>query len=180
MLIELVFYNFHPYEKSRWLLNYSSTYISNVQKNITIYVLLFLIVIEFHTMLGKKPTQKQIMDFFNIKPPTIFHFFNFTSHVHIKNHHLPPNSHWNITAALPRINHIRRFEKKITWTIHYQTLWLSTIHENNPRSWRWWNQRSDSTQDIWIFWGREFFRRHRVLCFIFDPGWDMIYASFRI
>ena len=42
------------------------------------------------------------------KPPTIFHFFQF----HIRRTQQIP--HWTITTALPRINHIRRYEKNIT------------------------------------------------------------------
>ena len=48
---------------------------------------------------------------------TTNHFFHiFQSHIRRtqQNHHFPPNSHWTITAALPRINHIRRYEKNIT------------------------------------------------------------------
>ena len=57
-----------------------------------------------------------------MKPLTIFHIFNFTSDVQNKSHHLSPNSHWTITAAaLPRINHIRKHEKNITWTSRYHT-----------------------------------------------------------
>ena len=69
----------------------------------------------------QKINAKAIHEIFNIKPPTIFHIFNFTLDVHNKNHHLPPNSHWTITAALPRINHIRRYQKNITGTTHYHT-----------------------------------------------------------
>ena len=42
------------------------------------------------------------------KPPTIFHIFQFIIR------HTQLISHGTITAALPRINHIRRYEKKIT------------------------------------------------------------------
>ena len=51
-------------------------------------------------LLGKKPTQKQFIKFFT------FFQFHITRTQQI--------SHWAITAALPRINHIRRYEKNIT------------------------------------------------------------------
>ena len=42
------------------------------------------------------------------KPPPFFTFFQF----HIRRtQHFP---HWTITAALPRLNHFRRYEKNIT------------------------------------------------------------------
>ena len=42
------------------------------------------------------------------KPPSFFHIFQFLIR------RIQQISHWTITAALPRINHIRRYEKNIT------------------------------------------------------------------
>ena len=79
-------------------------YISNEYKNITYKF----------TVARQKINAETTHEFFTRTPPTFFTFFNFTSDVHNKNQHLPPNSHWTITAALPRINHIRINEKNIT------------------------------------------------------------------
>ena len=48
------------------------------------------------------------MNFLREKPPTIFHIFQF----HIRR--TQEISNWTITAALPRINYIRRYKKNIT------------------------------------------------------------------
>ena len=42
------------------------------------------------------------------KPPPLFTFYQF----HIRR--IQQISHWTITTALPRINHLRRYEKNIT------------------------------------------------------------------
>ena len=116
-------------------------------------------------------------EIFKFKPPTIFSsFFNFTSNVHNKNHHLSRNSQWTITAAaIHRINHILRYEKNDTWTTHYHIRWLSTIHEYDPRSWRWWYHGKDLTtgQKETVMEKGVYSKtktRQRVLCFIFDRG----------
>ena len=79
-------------------------------------------------MQGKKINKETTHEFFKRKPPTIFNTFQFhirrTQQNHHfplnshwttqQNHHFPLNSHWTITTALPRINHIQRYEKNIT------------------------------------------------------------------
>ena len=87
------------------------------------------------------------------------------------------NSHWTITAAaLPRINHIRRYETNITWTTHYHIRWLSTSHENDPRLRRWWYHGTDSptghketVMKKWVY--SKIKSRQLVLCFTFDSGY---------
>ena len=66
---------------------------------------------------------------------------------------------------------------------NYHTRLLSTIHESDPRSWRWWYHGNDLTTAQ-----KELVRekrvhskiktRQRVLCFIFDCGCVKIYLNF--
>ena len=123
VVIELVFEKFLSYEKSWWILNYSSMYISNEKKNIT--------------LIGRKP-------------PPFFTFFNFSSDIHNKFH-----------STLPRINHIRRYEKNITHDDDRLSTKTTRDHGNRRR-----------------LWGKELIRRHCVLYFIFDRWCVMIYVSF--
>ena len=131
--------------------------------------LVFLIAIGFPHVAGKKINTEVFHEFLKIKPPTIFHILQF----HIRR----TNSHSTITSALPRTNHIRKYEKNITWTTRY--------HKRNPYSHTTkttWNHDVDSImeQERNRFWGREFIRRHRVSCFMFDRGCDMKFVSFRV
>ena len=68
------------------------------------------------TVARQKINAETSHEFFKIKPPTIFHILQF--------HITRTNSHWTITTALPRTNHIRKYEKNITWKTHY--------HARNP------------------------------------------------
>ena len=102
MIIELVFHIFHPYEKSRCLLNFSSMYISNEQKNITYKF----------TIARQKINAEATHDFFKRKPPPTFSHFSVSHHTYTTNFTLDYHS------TLPRINHIRRYERNITWTTH--------------------------------------------------------------
>ena len=60
-----------------------------------------------------------------IKPPTIFHIFQF----HIRR--TQQISHWTITAVLPRINHIRRYEKIIPTQRKGAEIMVSWKRSNN-------------------------------------------------
>ena len=65
-----------------------------------------------------------------------FTFFNFTSDVHNKNHHLSPNSHWNITAYYTEstiLEDTRSHMEDTKITSHGQT--ISPRNENDLRSW---------------------------------------------
>ena len=66
-------------------------------------------------LLGKKINTETTHEFFK-KPPTIFHIFQF--HIRRTQQKSPSFSKFTV-AALPRVNHIRRYEKNITWTTHY-------------------------------------------------------------
>ena len=83
MVIELVFNNFNHMKKSRWILNYSSMYISNKLKNIT--------------LIGRIPS-------------LLFNFFNFSSDVHNKFHielsqkHYPESTIFKDTRRISTIH----------------------------------------------------------------------------
>ena len=122
MVIELVSYVFRPYEKSRWSLIYSFMYISNEWKNITYKF----------TVARQKINTERTREFFSrfsISHQAYTTKITIFLQIHIG----------LITAALPRMNHIRRYEKNITWTTHYQlsTKPISPYNENDLISWRW-------------------------------------------
>ena len=105
----------------------------------------------------------------------------------------PPFLHFSISHQTYTTNFTLDYHSSqiLTW-------WLSTIQENDPRSWGWWHHTrwwstihethttetirdhgNDLTTGEKILWEREFIRRHRVLCFIFDRWCIMIYVSLK-
>ena len=131
---QVVFYKFHPYEKKTQqavIKLFIHIHFKWVKK--LIYLVEWILHVARQTI-NAEATNKNIK--INYQP--FFTFFSFTSDVQNKYHHLSPNSHWTITvAALPRIKHIRTYETNITWTTQYHIRWISTIHEYDPKSWRW-------------------------------------------
>ena len=128
--------------------------------------LLFLIDWISHVAKQKINT-KTTHEFFKIKLLTIFHVFQF--HIRRTQQKSPSFSKFTLDYHSSSITQNQPYSK-IREEYHI---------ENNPRPWRWWYHGNDSTQDRRRFWGREFIRRHRGLCFIFDRGCDLIYVSFR-
>ena len=127
-------------------------------------------------LLGKTSSQNQLMNFIK-KPPTFFIFFNFTSDVHNKNHQLPPNSQWIITTALPRIDHIQRYEKNTThddYQLSTKPLQRKSLEIiKTTVSWKLFNNRIEGEfEEESLF--------EDIVCFVLYLIVGVIYVSFRI
>ena len=116
---------------------------------------------------------------FKIK--TTKHFSHFSiSHqtAHNKNHHLSIFA-TGLSQDITQNQSIRKIRKEYHMDNNYHTRWLSTIHEKDPRSWRWWYHGNDLTtgqKEKRVY--SKIKTRQRMLCFIFDRGCVIIYVSF--
>ena len=86
---------------------------------------------------------------FKIKTPSIFYFFQFHIRQYTTKNNISLNSQLQYYSTKPRINLFQKIRKKYRMGNNYHTRWLSTIHEDDPRSWRWWYHGNDSTRKLW-------------------------------
>ena len=70
------------------------------------------------TVAKQKNNAKTTHEFFERKPPTIFHIFQFHIRSILQNRHNSPNSHWTLSQHITQNQSVRRYEKKIAWTSH--------------------------------------------------------------
>ena len=121
----------------------------------------------------------------NFFKKTTKHFSQFSiSHqtVHNKNHHLSKFA-TGIPQHIIQNQSIQKIRKEYHMDNNYRTRWLSTIHENVPKSWSSWYHGKDlQTGRKAIVRKRRVYSkiksRQRVLCSIFDRGCVIIIVSF--
>ena len=148
-------------------------YISNEYKNIFVYILLFL-RLNFTRCQAKNQHRinSRIFKFLKQNHQAFFTFSNFTSDSTQQNHHLSKFA-TGLSQHITQNQSIRKIRKE------YHRRWLSTFHENDPRSWRWRYHGNDLTTRQKEIVREKIKSRQRVLCFIFDVGCVLLYVGFR-
>ena len=118
----------------------------------------------------------------NFQNKTTKHFSISHQTVHNKNRHLSKLAP-GISEHITQNQSIRKIRKERDMDYNYHTRWLSTIHENDPRSRRWWYHGNDlTTGQKEILREKRFYSkiksRQSVLCFRFGRGCVIINVSF--
>ena len=125
------FLQFHPYEKSRWMLKYSSTYIANEWKSITI------------SHVARQWTNTEAnQQFFNIKPPTMFHIFSISYRTYTTKINIFYQIHIGLSQQHYPESTIFKDTRRIS---HGQPIF--PYKENEWKSWKWWYQGNDLTSE---------------------------------
>ena len=137
MVIKLVFYNFHPYEKTH--LWWKKTQEVDIKLFIHIhfkwvekyYCIHLLFLIDWISQVARqKINAEATYELLQLKPPTIFHIFQF--HIRLTQQKSPSSSQFTLDHHSSSITQNQPHSKILEEnrrTTHYYTRWLSTIHE---------------------------------------------------